>query len=237
MTHKKIIIANWKANKPYKQALLWAEEHKIELVSLAQDSDIVICPDFVTITSSRKVLPDAINIGAQDCSQHDSGPWTGQISPQTLQEAGCTYCIIWHVETRKLYAQSTELIAQKIDLLNRHKITPIICVTKPEEAESLFKLLSREKLPVTNIIIGYEPEEAIGKEIISPEKIEKKVEIIKKSTQDILPNVQVKIVYGGGINGENITKLGDILSLDGFLIGSASLDFQSLKKIVLSIKR
>ena len=182
-TNKKIIIANWKANKAYKQALLWAEEHKRELVDLARNTTLIICPDFVTISPLRKVLPEPVYVGAQDCSQYDSGPWTGQIPPQSLADAGCSFCIIWHVETRKLYTQSPELIAQKIDLLNQHNIIPIVCVTNPAEAQSLFKLLVQQNRPLKNIIIGYEPEEAIGKEIISPEKIAKNTEIIKKRSR------------------------------------------------------
>ena len=42
----------------------------------------------------------------------------------------------------------------------------------------------------------------------------------------------IPILYGGSIHEENIKELLTLKEVDGFLIGSASLDFKKLLKII-----
>ena len=45
-----------------------------------------------------------------------------------------------------------------------------------------------------------------------------------------------KVLYGGSINEYNINELNKIEQLDGFLVGSNSVDYQKFKKIIEVVK-
>ncbi|MFA6066536.1 MAG: triose-phosphate isomerase family protein [Candidatus Babeliaceae bacterium] len=234
---KKIIIANWKANKPFDSALAWVSDHYNDLAALAQTHTLVLCPDFVTIAGLKKIAPNTVHIGAQDCSEHEIGPWTGQVPALSLAQAGCTLCIIGHTETQKLYPQSTELLIKKTYILWHNNIIPIICVSTHQQAQQLCQQLAQKKLEKQELIIAFEPKEAIGAQSLAPEKIKEVIYLIQEQAQLLLPQISCRILYGGGVHEKNISELAAIDTIDGFLVGSASLDFQKLKKIVLSLKK
>ena len=47
-------------------------------------NDIIICPPFTLLDSAKTILPNFIKIGAQNCSEEDKGPFTGEISASML---------------------------------------------------------------------------------------------------------------------------------------------------------
>ena len=83
----------------------------------------------------------------------------------------------------------------------------------------------------SNIILAYEPVWSIGTGLIPKSNdLLKSVSFIKNKFGKKTP----KILYGGSVNGNNITQLKDIDIIDGFLIGGAS---QSSKKFIDIIKK
>ena len=46
----------------------------------------------------------------------------------------------------------------------------------------------------------------------------------------------IKLFYGGSVNANNINELISVELIDGFLIGSASANFEKFKDIVKQIK-
>ena len=55
----------------------------------------------------------AMQWGAQDCSPHEHGAYTGEVSAAMLVEFGCRYAIVGHSERRMLHAESDEVVALK----------------------------------------------------------------------------------------------------------------------------
>src|SRR5205085_6493489 len=66
--------------------------------------------------------------GAQDCSPHQSGAYTGEVSAAMLAEFGCRYVIVGHSERRAMHAESDQLVADKAKAALAHRLTPIVCV-------------------------------------------------------------------------------------------------------------
>lgn len=106
----------------------------------------------------------------------------------------------------------------------------------------------------TNICLAYEPWWAVGTNILpKPEELEKIFSWLNNYLDDIRTNkklisfktdsdkvteknldsfdFKIKLLYGGSVNSSNIKNLKNIEFIDGFIIGKASLDLESIKKL------
>ncbi len=186
-----------------------------------------------------------IRIGAQDCSAHKEGPYTGQVCAQSLKEIGCSYVIIGHSETRKGIKNSTQLTVQKTTLSYENNLIPIVCVGETKDkylAGTGLKVIEEQLRPLLEIykkqnerelIIAYEPIWSIGTGIIPDTEYLNSVYsyIIKRCSKMGIQRVPL-LLYGGSVDEATILKLRHVSLIQGYLIGKASTDFQKLKKIV-----
>jgi len=187
-------------------------------------------------------------VGAQNCSEHIQGSYTGQVDALSLAQAGCTYCIIGHSESRAYCHETSEQIARKITCLLQQNIMPIICIgeTKGDyEQGRTYAVLEQQLLPIrevliahansnTSYIIAYEPVWAIGTGIApSTEYIAQVFSWVCEYCTEYLPDTTIRLLYGGSVNENNAADLKKISGINGFLIGGASLDVQKLQKIIV----
>ena len=78
-----------------------------------------------------------------------------------------------------------------------------------------------------NILIAYEPVWSIGTGIIPKQKeLFDTITFIKKKIKNL------KVLYGGSVNSNNINQLKSIENIDGFLIGGASQDHKKFIDII-----
>lgn len=215
-----------------------AELLSVETEPNAQDTRVDNHLPFVVSDlehSAKSYRTIEIQLGAQNCSSNQLGAYTGEISVESLQELSCNYCLVGHFERRKLFHETDLEIIAKIKLLISAQITPIICIS---EIQQLINILDNLDLGLSNtqIIIAYEPTWAIGtgKTPTSHEISQfcQQVQLIIKTKYISLKNYL--IIYGGSVTAQNITELRQIPELNGVLVGKASINFQELKKIVLS---
>ncbi|HEV2601509.1 MAG TPA: triose-phosphate isomerase [Candidatus Babeliales bacterium] len=251
MNYKKLtFVANWKMNLTSAAAteLYKNNSDSFDALATKHDATIIACPPFTALTPLAAALKTSpLHLGAQNCSIHNPGAYTGEISAQDLAEIGSAYCIIGHSERRTLLHETDIDIAIKTEQLLAHNITPIICIGETQEeydnGKTEEKLRTQLRL-VFNIIkrysdkkiyIAYEPLWAIGAHT-TPDKnyLEKifKWLIIFCDDNNTGNNNTFFFLYGGSVNEETITTLRTIIDIEGFLIGSASLDFQKFEKIV-----
>ena len=243
---KFLFAANWKMYQSFDQALQFVKTNKDALIQLGQSNQIAICPSFIALYPLIQELKHSIQIGAQDCSAFESGPYTGQIPATSLKEIGCTYCIIGHSERREYNHETNQEIADKAKQLLQHELQPIICIgesIQQYENKETKAVLTAQLKPIFNVLeqsnfkktiyIAYEPVWAIGSGR-TPEKgyLEDIAGWLGEQCKTQAPQLSMAIMYGGSVGPENAKSLREITGIDGFLIGSASLDFQKLKKIV-----
>ncbi len=228
MDKKYLVVANWKMYLSHAQECAWLDAHTPQLAAHAHKHSIVLCPSFVSLAQAHTHLTHThIKLGAQECCAHATGPYTGQISAQSLQECGCTFCIIGHSEQR-IREIPYDVIARTHELF-AHNITPIICISEPTEH---FIASVRKILKNTNaqIIIAYEPLAAIGTgNVASAQHVHA---VLQKLSQELVPAKNVSLLYGGSINGKNCAAFKKIPELAGFLIGKASTDIDQLCAII-----
>jgi triosephosphate isomerase (TIM) len=244
-----LFIANWKMNMLPAQSLDWCLGNKQELADLGADENIevVICPSFVSLHQVKGILSlmPGVALGAQDCSAHAQGAFTGQVSAAMLAEVGADYCIVGHSERRHHLAESNELVAEKVRRLVEMQIRAISCVGETSaqfEQQLTYDVLQAQLGPVLKVlahqkparlVFAYEPVWSIGTgKVAEPDYIASVVSWLHELWQEQLPDSGALVAYGGSVTEENAAQLGRIQGLGGFLIGSASLNFQKFKNIV-----
>jgi len=234
---KKLFIANWKMALTHNESCTWIDQHLSTLQNEISHAmhELVICPSFTVLPYAVARFPE-YSWGAQDCSFAQQGAYTGDISTKSLEQLDIDYTIIGHSERRIYHGETDEQIAQKAALLLKSSIAPIICVgehQKDSNIESIFAKQLKLILPLYNdttpLTIAYEPGWAIGTgESIAPSELALRVGSLK----NLCGSRPVQILYGGSVQPEIAARL--ITEVDGFLIGSASINSESLKKIILS---
>ena len=246
---KHLYVANWKMNVSFDKSISFCKNNHDALQQISNNvAEIVICPSFVAIAPIAEIFKNSpIAIGAQDCSEHALGAYTGETSALSLAEVGVTYCIVGHSERRIYYGETTETIIKKIYLLYATNIMPIICIGETHEDfanKKTFNILTEQLNPILTainqqqekrkeIIIAYEPVWAIGTGITPTlEQLTTVFEWITKQTALQLSGHTIHLLYGGSINQSNIAELKKAPPINGVFIGGASTDFEQFKKII-----
>ena len=212
-------------------------------MSAVKNADVAVCPPFVYIPQAAELLAGSqVAWGAQNCSQHSSGAYTGEVAAPMLKEFGCTYVILGHSERRSIYNESNDEIVQKFIAVKSAGLIPILCVGEllTERAAGKTEAVVAEQLDavvnVTGIeqfestVIAYEPVWAIGTGVTAtPDQAQDvhafiRQRLAEKNTE-IAQNIQ--ILYGGSVKPDNAAELFAKPDIDGGLIGGASLQANS----------
>jgi triosephosphate isomerase len=183
-----------------------------------------------------------IYLGAQDCHEKETGAFTGDISAHMLRDVGAEYVIVGHSERRRGHCEEDSAVARKANAAHFAEVQPIICVgeTKAQresgehkEAITLqVKRLLADIVPHHAVIIAYEPIWAIGTgHTPTLEEIAEMCEVIMRECRaHAMLNVQ--LLYGGSVRGENAASLFTIPLLSGVLVGNASMQIGQWTEIV-----
>jgi triosephosphate isomerase len=211
---RKLVVGNWKmhgshvANAELLAGILEASPYL---------ADVAVCAPYpylaevaVALTGSR------LYWGAQDCSSHEQGAYTGEVSAAMLHEFGCRYVIVGHSERRAYHAENDQLVADKAKAALARGVTPIVCVGETlaqREAGETETVVKRQLSAVVHtlahcigeIVVAYEPVWAIG------------------TGKTATPAGEMRLLYGGSVKTDNARTLFAQPDIDGGLIGGASL--------------
>ena len=70
---------------------------------------------------------------AQDLSCNNNGSFTGEISAKQLKSIGVDSVIIGHIERRKNFNETDEIINKKIKLAIKNNLNVILCIGEREK--------------------------------------------------------------------------------------------------------
>ena len=238
-----MIVANWKCNGSKTMIDAWFKTY----IKDSEESDgvfIGIAPPTIYIERVADIAKKnslQIKTGSQDIDI-SSGARTGAISIEMILDNNCYFSIIGHSERRELFSENNIEIRQKIIKI-MDKTLPILCVgeTLEDNKKDLTKDVLREQLEVINnlefknkLVIAYEPVWAIGSGLTpDPKDINEIHKFIKDVVQSLSDNSAIPMVlYGGSVNQENAENFFKEESVDGALIGGASLKSEEFTKII-----
>ena len=219
------------------------------LVAGIDGVDIVVCPVFTALHAVSQTIDGTnIQLGAQNCYTKESGAYTGEVSPQFLQDAGCSWVIIGHSERRQYFGESNAFLNEKLKFALSAGLKVMFCIGETlEERESgnmddvlrsqiLEGLAGLSEADFASVSIAYEPVWAIGTGVTAtPEQAEDAHAFVRNLVKEQFgPSVadNVRIQYGGSMKPDNAAELMAKPNVDGGLIGGASLKADSFAAIV-----
>ncbi|WQV01234.1 triose-phosphate isomerase [Helicobacter pylori] len=230
----KIAMANFKSSMSIFKSHAYLKE--LEKTLKPQHCDkVFVFPDFLGL------LPNAFlhfTLGAQNAYPKDCGAFTGEITSKHLEELKIHTLLIGHSERRTLLKESPSFLKEKFDFFKDKKFKIVYCIgedLKTREKglaavkEFLHEQLENIDLSYHHLIVAYEPIWAIGtKKSASLEDIYLTHGFLKQ-----ILNQKTPLLYGGSVNTQNAKEILGIDSVDGLLVGSASLELENFKTIIL----
>ena len=200
---------------------------------------LLVCPPYPFLAAvANQVAGTGVSLGAQNVSEHESGAYTGEVSPGMLTEAGCEYVLVGHSERRTLYGETSAQVAAKFKAALAAGLKPVLCVgeTLEEREAGNTEAVVDEQLQAVidavgiesfaTAVVAYEPVWAIGTgKTATPEQAQDVHQHIRTmlAGHDARLADKILILYGGSCKGENAAGLFSMEDIDGGLIGGASL--------------
>lgn len=246
---KKIVAGNWKMNTTLNEGVGLAKDVNEALKDIAPKCDVIICVPFTHLASVNGVIDSSkLGLGAENCADHKSGAYTGEVSAAMVSSTGAKYVILGHSERRQYYGETSETLREKVALAFENSLTPIFCigevlaerengthfdVVKSQIVDGLFNLSAED---FGKVILAYEPVWAIGTGKTATDDQAQEMHafirnvIAEKYGEEVAENTS--ILYGGSCKPTNAPALFAKPDVDGGLIGGAALDAQSFMGIV-----
>lgn len=212
--------------------------------------ELLIFPPFLYASELVNLCANSsIQVGVQNCSEHDFGAYTGEVSAAMIQSVGATYVLVGHSERREYYQEDNALLAKKVDQSLKAGLIPVYCcgeilaerergnhfsLVQSQIEEGLFHLSAAS---LQNCIIAYEPVWAIGTGVTASSGQAQEMhafirQLLSNRYGDSIAQ-SISILYGGSCKPDNAQELFENPDVDGGLIGGASLvaaDFMAIAK-------
>lgn len=199
--------------------------------------EVTVCVPFPYLADMGPALAGSgVTWGAQDCSAHEQGAYTGEVSAAMLSEFGCRHVIVGHSERRAYHGETDALVAEKAKAALARGITPIVCVgeTLAERESGLTEAVVKRQLSavihhlglcIGEIMVAYEPVWAIGTgKTATPEQAQEVHAVLRAQLRAATPRADaMRLLYGGSVKPDNAATLFAQPDIDGGLIGGASL--------------
>lgn len=231
---EKIIVLNHKSELKLKEA----KNYVLDVNDIIRnDQKTIICPSNVYLPFYNGKY--RFHLGAQNISNKSIN---GEVTGEVLKSLGVSYALIGHHERKNYLKEEPKQINEKIKEALKNNITPIVILGETyyqtilkKAGEIIRKQIKEyfEGVEVKNdIIIVYEPNYSFeGKEVPKTENIKEVIDLIKTIMLRKY-NANIKVLYGGHVNKNNVKEYDKIKNIDGFLIGKSSISINETKEIL-----
>lgn len=245
---KNIVAGNWKMNTTLDEGVELANNVNTLLQGKKANCDVIVCVPFTHLTSVNAVLdPALVKLGAENCSEHAKGAYTGEVSASMVKSTGAEYVILGHSERRQYFGENNAQLLAKTRLALENGLRPIFCVGEvleerengtynevvKSQVEALFDLSAED---FGQIVVAYEPVWAIGtgKTATADQAQDMhahiRAVIAEKYGKEVADNTS--ILYGGSCKPGNAKELFAKADVDGGLIGGAALKAEDFMGII-----
>lgn len=202
--------------------------------------ELFVAPTYLQLLPALEAFAGTRTVvAAQDASEHDSGAFTGDVSPAELAEVGVRLVELGHAERRRLHGETDAVVAAKAAAALRNGLTPLICVGEPDrvDADAALAFASEQVLsaladaPGGRVVIAYEPVWAIGAPEPAPvAHIRAVTSGLRALLDTLVEHPGSAVIYGGSAGPGLLTELGD--SVDGLFLGRFAHDLAGLREVL-----
>ena len=237
-----IVAANWKMNGNARLA-----ENYLAAIDCFNQVEVVVFPPNIFLSYMARNNRSNIQIGVQNVHEKKEGAYTGEISAEMAFDSGASYALVGHSERREMFGESEDLVSKKYEACLRAGLTPLLCVGEKEgerneglaekvverQIRRVFEGLGRNSL-LQQAVIAYEPLWAIGTGLVASLD---QVRTMHKYIRSVFRSINkesaktLRVLYGGSLRVESAESIFAEQEVDGGLVGGASLDPSSFKKI------
>ena len=213
---KQLIVANWKANIPVDQAEDWVETLR-DHCHYRENRETVLAIPFLymeRIFSRVNNLP-GICLAAQGVSPYPPGSYTGATPASWLRNM-VRYALVGHRERRKYFHETVQDVAAQVRECVAVGIRPILCLDD-DIMPGMRAALDSEELE--EVICAYTPDSAVALETAYDiDGIRAGIKRVNKYF------VHRPVLYGGGVNDENVEEILALPEVSGVMLGRVCLD-------------
>lgn len=243
--------------KTYINTIDTATKKADELVEAAGKEKSIekfIFPSIGLIYPVAKAIENSeINFGAQNISPYLEGAYTGELSIVSVKDIGGKYIEIGHAERKNIFYETLDMLNLKVKLTLEQNLIPVICIGENERIEDFDKgkkffqaqidaiLNGINNEYLSNIILAYEPEWAIGKQKAADSSY---VHMIHSMLREIISEFygneaadNIRIIYGGSVSENNVSEIVDHSDVDGVFVGRFGHDANNYQQILNSVKK
>lgn len=247
---KQIVAGNWKMNTTVPEGVELAKAVVAKSEAVPSNVKLIVATPATHLTSVAAVLSERVELSAENCADHVSGAYTGEVSAAMVKSTGAKWSILGHSERRQYYGETDEKLVEKTKLALAEGLGVILCVgenLEQREAGKHFDVCEAQIKNVLynftaedmkNIVVAYEPVWAIGTgKTATSEQAEEIHAFIRKVLADKFGAVvaeETSILYGGSCKPSNAKELFAQKDIDGGLIGGAALKADDFIQIALS---
>jgi triosephosphate isomerase len=234
MARRMYVVGNWKMHG------LSADLAEVQAIAEAargfRQVDTALCVPAILIDRAARAVP-GFPVGAQDVHFADKGAHTGCISTAMLKDAGAKLTIVGHSERREAQRETDEEVRAKAEAALAAGLSVILCVGESLDvreagkavttvAEQLRRSVPQSLTDPNRLAIAYEPIWAIGTgKIASNEDIAEMHDAIRRELEGAYgaDSDPIRVLYGGSVKASNAAEIFSVPTVDGALVGGASL--------------
>lgn len=232
----KLFIVNLKMNLTYKDIINYKN-----IIENNNINNLIIAPSNIYLESMKS---DKYELCAQNAYYLDYGAFTGEVSFKQLHSMNINYSLIGHFERRKLFNENIKDIKMKLLSCINNEIIPVLCIGEEKKDKDIFRVVKLvieeletilKGISLDKLIIVYEPFWTIGTSLYpKKEDIELMHESIKKVSFEHCNDV--KVLYGGSVDKNNIKEILSINNVDGVLIGASGINPNNIIDMYSKVK-
>lgn len=203
-------------------------------------TEVVVFPSLLDLRACKDI--GKLTVGAPYARPEANGAFTGDVSMTMVKAAGATHVLCGHSERRRHHEESDSFVAKQVKCAVENGMTAVLCIGESadeQELKTTEDVLKRELQAVLtectgivtakNFIVAYEPIWAIGTGRTAAPKDAQSVHVFIRS---LLPDPNIRIIYGGSVSGKNAKDFFAQPDIDGALVGGCSLKLDEFKAIV-----
>ena len=244
---KPYIAGNWKMNLDRSKSLDLVKTVKGRIGDGSDREVAFFVPAIYLADVSAVAQGSPLGVGGQNMWHEQNGAYTGELAPRMLREVGADRVLIGHSERRQIFKEPEEWMGRKLRAALDNDLQPIFCIGETldeRKANRTDRVLKKQlesgfdrvkPVDAHRITVAYEPVWAIGTgETATIEQIDHVHAMIRKwLTAKVGEEAEtVRIIYGGSVKPDNAKQLMAIDTVDGLLVGGASLQAESFLPII-----